>query len=231
MKNNAMVAVWITVDIKNMEEFRKWHNCEHSTDRLEGPGFNLCLRYNSLYKDNQFRVLNIFEGKDLETFNSQYYLDSRNNPTPWTQKCMSFVRDPVRVVYKLEKSYGKISKYQAPYIHTALFNLEGSKKIFFQFLEEKIKSSLLMTKNISRSRIWYRNQKLSKRKTKESEIQRNNASNHDLLLFSEIENDSEHAQEKIEQIFNEIASQYSLKLKIQQLQFERWSLDFIKMKT
>ena len=217
------------VDIKNMEEFRKWHNCEHSTDRLEGPGFNICLRYNSLYKVNEFRVLNIFEGKDLETFNSQYYLESRNNPTSWTQKCMSFTRDSVRVVYELKNSYGIISKYPSPYIHTALFNLEGSKEIFFQFLEEKIQCNLLQSKNISRFRIWSRNQELSEGKTKESEIQRNNASSHDFLLFSEIKDDSKYVNEKIEQIFNEIESHYSSELKIQNLQFEKWSLDFMKM--
>ena len=231
MKNKAIVAVWITVDEKNMEEFRKWHNCEHSTDRLEGPGFNVCLRYNSLNGTRKFRILNIFEGNNLETFNSEYYLESRNNPTPWTQKCMSFIKDPIRVVYELTNSYGEIAKYQSPYIYTALFNLEGSKETFFKFLEEKIKKNLLQAKNFSRFRIWSKNHELSESKTKESEIQRNSASKHDYLLFSEIEDDREQTQDKIEQIFDEIKSQNQTELKIQKLTFEKWSLDFIKTKT
>tara|TARA_A100001037_G_C15154031_1_gene642386 strand:- start:14159 stop:14860 length:702 start_codon:yes stop_codon:yes gene_type:complete len=231
MENKAIVAVWITVHKKNIEEFRKWHNCEHSTDRLEGPGFNLCLRYNSFNGTSEFRILNIFEGKNLETFNSEYYLESRNNPTPWTQKCMSFVKDPIRVVYELTDSYGEIAKYQSPYIHTVLFNLEGSKDIFLKNLEEKIKRNLLQSKNFSRFRIWSKNKELSEGKTKESEIQGNSASKHDYLLFSEIEDDREQTQDKIKQIFDEIKSQNQTELKIQKLTFEKWSLDFIKTKT
>ena len=230
MENKAMVAVWITVDSKNIEEFREWHNCEHSTDRLEGPGFRVCLRYNSSHSTKEFRILNIFEGENLETFNSKYYLESRNNPTPWTKKCMTFIKNPVRMVFELEKSFGKIPEYQAPYIHTSLFNLEGSKEIFLEFFGEKIKNLLAQSKNIFRCRILSKNQKLSEGKTKESEIQGNNPSEHDFLLLSETDLESERSKGKIEQAFYEIECQNALKLKVQNLAFEKWSLDFMKTK-
>ena len=231
MKNNAIVAVWITVDKRNMEEFRRWHNCEHSTDRLEGPGFNICLRYNSLSTTNVFRILNIFEGENLETFNSEYYFESRNNPTPWTQKCMSFVKDPIRVVYELTNSYGKKSKYQSPYILTVLFNIEGSNNIFFKILNEKIKNILSKSKVFSKIRIWSKNKELTEGKTKESKIQGNHTSKHDFLLLSEIEKGSDQAKRIIKKVFNEIESINQTEYKIRNLVFENWSLDFIKTET
>ena len=44
----ALVAIWLNVDPENTEEFRKWHNCEHSTDRMDGPGFRVGYRYNAV---------------------------------------------------------------------------------------------------------------------------------------------------------------------------------------
>ena len=44
----ALVAIWLNVAPENCEEFRKWHNCEHSTDRMDGPGFRVGYRYNAV---------------------------------------------------------------------------------------------------------------------------------------------------------------------------------------
>ena len=44
----ALVAIWISVAAEHMQEFRKWHNCEHSTDRMDGPGFRAGYRYNAV---------------------------------------------------------------------------------------------------------------------------------------------------------------------------------------
>ena len=86
------------------------------------------------------------------------------------------------------------------------------------------------SKNIFRCRILSKNQKLSEGKTKESEIQGNNPSEHDFLLLSETDLESERSKGKIEQAFYEIECQNALKLKVQNLALEKWSLDFMKTK-
>ena len=59
----ALVAIWLNVAPENCEEFRKWHNCEHSTDRMDGPGFRAGYRYNAIDPENaNHNVLCTFEG-------------------------------------------------------------------------------------------------------------------------------------------------------------------------
>ena len=99
----AITAIWSNVPEEHDEAIRKWHNIEHSTERLEGPGYIVLRRYNREGGEGSHGRLTYFEGVDVETFNSPYYHQSRNNPTPWTRKSMGFIRDARRGVYGLER--------------------------------------------------------------------------------------------------------------------------------
>ena len=103
----ALVAIWLNVASENHEEFRKWHNCEHSTDRMDGPGFRVGYRYNAVDAGAHHNILCTFEGDSLAAFESDYYRESRDNPTPWTQECMAFIKNAERAVYSLEVSIGE----------------------------------------------------------------------------------------------------------------------------
>ena len=61
----ALVAIWLNVAPENTEEFRKWHNCEHSTDRMDGPGFRVGYRYNAVDENANHNILCTFEGDTL----------------------------------------------------------------------------------------------------------------------------------------------------------------------
>ena len=41
----AITAVWSNIPKEREGEIRKWHNLQHSTERLEGPGYIACRRY------------------------------------------------------------------------------------------------------------------------------------------------------------------------------------------
>ena len=42
----AITIIWSNVPKEHEEAIRKWHNLEHTTERLEGPGYIACRRYN-----------------------------------------------------------------------------------------------------------------------------------------------------------------------------------------
>ena len=109
----ALVAIWLNVASENTEEFRKWHNCEHSTDRMDGPGFRVGYRYNAVDENAHHNILCTFEGDTLEAFTSDYYRESRDNPSPWTRQCMAFINNAERAVYSLQATIGEPHRYDA----------------------------------------------------------------------------------------------------------------------
>ena len=121
----ALVAIWLNVDPENTEEFRKWHNCEHSTDRMDGPGFRVGYRYNAVDAGAHHNILCTFEGDSLAAFESDYYRESRDNPSPWTQECMAFIKNAERAVYSLEVSIGEPHRYDSPHLYMVSPNPEG----------------------------------------------------------------------------------------------------------
>ena len=124
-EHRALVAIWINVPEARREDFRKWHNCEHSTDRVKGPGFQVLHRYNAIDYAEHHDILNIFEGDEAAAFDSEYYLNSLNNPTPWTQETMAFIKDAERAVYRLEASCGGEPDYDAPFAYIVRLNSTG----------------------------------------------------------------------------------------------------------
>ena len=167
----AITAIWSNIPKEKEEEIRKWHNLEHTTERLEGPGYIACRRYNSEGGEGHHKRLTVFEGEDLATFDSPYYRESRNNPTPWTQKSMGVIKDARRGVYTLEATSGDRPRVEPPYIYTFRCDpTEGAEAEVISWYREEHLPRLCALDCVVRARL-FRRDAVSDEKTAETKMQ------------------------------------------------------------
>jgi hypothetical protein len=182
-------VIWSNIPKEREDEIRKWHNLEHTTERLEGPGYIACRRYNTEGGDGRHKRLTVFEGTDLDTFNSPYYLESRNNPTPWTQKSMGFITDARRGVYELAVSLGERPRVEPPYIYTVRWDPAagaGEEEIIAWYEEEHF-PRLCALEPVLRARLFRRAGKVSDVKTAETKMQGKQDGQQAFLAFIEMD--------------------------------------------
>ncbi len=183
----AITAVWTNVPKEHEDEIRKWHNVEHSTERLEGPGYIACRRYNSEGGDGEHGRLTVFEGVDLATFDSPYYLESRNNPTPWTRKSMGVIRDARRGVYELGVSCGDRPRVEPPFIYTIRFDpAAGAEEEIIAWYREEHLLRLCALEAVVRARLFRRVEAVSGVKTAETKMQGSQGGQQAFLAFYEM---------------------------------------------
>jgi hypothetical protein len=167
----AITVVWSNIPKEKEDEIRKWHNLEHSTERLEGPGYIACRRYNIESGDGRHKRLTVFEGEDLATFDSPYYLESRNNPTPWTRQSLGVIKDAQRSVYTLEATSGDRPRIEPPYIYTFRCDpAEGAEEEVVSWYHEEHLPRLCTLDCVVRARLFRRNA-ASDSKTEETKMQ------------------------------------------------------------
>ena len=161
----AITAIWSNVPEEYDEAIRKWHNIEHSTERLEGPGYIVLRRYNSEGGDGSHGRLTYFEGVDVETFDSSYYHQSRNNPTPWTRKSMGMIRDARRGVYGLAASCGERPRVEPAFVYTIRFDpaerTEGAEDEIVAWYREEHLPRLAALEAVVRARLFRRADEIS----------------------------------------------------------------------
>ncbi|MEE9241508.1 MAG: hypothetical protein V3U53_10020 [bacterium] len=183
----AITAIWSSIPKEREEEIRKWHNLEHTTERLEGPGYIACRRYNREGGEGRHARLTVFEGVDLATFNSPYYLESRNNPTPWTRKSMGFIQDARRGVYELAVSLGERPRVEPPYVYTVRFDpAEGAEDEIAAWHKEEHFPRLCALESVLRARLFRRAEKISDTKTEETKMQGEQEGQQAFLAFFEM---------------------------------------------
>lgn len=167
----AITIIWSNVPKEHEEEIRKWHNLEHTTERLEGPGYIACRRYNRESGEGRHGRLNIFEGESLAAFDSPYYLQSRNSPTPWTRKSMNLIRDGERSVARLVASRGARPRIEPPYLYTVRFDpAEGAEEEILAWYREEHLPRLCQVEGLLRGRLYRRADGLSNVKTAETKL-------------------------------------------------------------
>ncbi|MBI2132909.1 MAG: hypothetical protein HYT99_08925 [Candidatus Tectomicrobia bacterium] len=167
----AITIIWSNVPKEHEEEVRKWHNLEHTTERLEGPGYLCCRRYNRESGEGRHGRLNFFEAESLAAFDSPYYLRSRNNPTPWTRKSMSLSRDGERSIARLVASHGPRPRIEPPYLYTVRFGpAEGAEEEIVAWYREEHLPRMCAVEGVLRGRLFRRVEELSDVKTEESKI-------------------------------------------------------------
>jgi hypothetical protein len=168
---NAITAIWSNVPPEHQEASRKWHNLEHTTERLDGPGYIACRRYNREGGEGKHGRLNIFEAEDLGAFTSEYYLRSRNNPTPWTRASMKLSRDGERSIGSLVASHGAPPRIEPPYLYTVRFNPApgGEEEILAWYKEEHL-PRMCALEGVLRGRLFRHSEEVTNVETVESKI-------------------------------------------------------------
>lgn len=116
----GLMAFFSDIDEDFVEEYRRWHNCEHMAERVAVPGFRQGLRYRGEAGAPMFLML--YETNDTGVLASPAYHATLNAPTPWTQEALRHFRKPVRTIYGLAASVGMRPRFPAPYLAAVRFN-------------------------------------------------------------------------------------------------------------
>ncbi|MES2282160.1 MAG: hypothetical protein V4542_12170 [Pseudomonadota bacterium] len=101
---NAAVAMWWDILPAQREEFQDWHSREHFPERMGIDGFLRGSRWSNIDGGTGFFVM--YELASYETLTSPGYLQSLNNPTPWSVKMMPHHLHMVRSQCRLLSSFG-----------------------------------------------------------------------------------------------------------------------------
>lgn len=99
------LAIWNGITAEAEEDFYRWHNTEHLSERVGVPGFLRGRRYLSTARPRDFFTL--YETSSVETLRSAAYLGRLNDPTPWTRRVLPHFRDTVRVGCRVVASSGR----------------------------------------------------------------------------------------------------------------------------
>ena len=110
----GLLAIWANIDVAYQLEFVQWHNCEHIPERVNIPGFHVGHRYRALDDARDFFM--VYETDTADVMQSEPYLHSQNNPTPWTRKSVGHFGDALRTIYTLVASEGQPPALDAPYV-------------------------------------------------------------------------------------------------------------------
>jgi hypothetical protein len=100
----AAVAMWWDILPAQREEFQEWHSREHFPERMGIDGFLRGSRWSNIDGGTGFFVM--YELASYETLTSAGYLQSLNNPSPWSTKMMPHHLHMVRSQCQLLSSFG-----------------------------------------------------------------------------------------------------------------------------
>ena len=229
----ALVAIWLNVAAENKEEFRKWHNCEHSTDRMDGPGFRVGYRYNAVDAGAHHNVLCTFEGDTLSAFESDYYRESRDNPSPWTQECMAFIRNAERAAYSLQASIGE------PHRYDSVLSLHGEaptprtremKEEMLAWYREEHLERLYEVEGMTRGRVYQLETAATGGATAEADIQETKRSARSIIALYDMEDPAIPATDAWEEAAYGTPRSAAIRPNLKNAVRETWWLDFAKWK-
>ncbi len=96
--------MWWDILPAQREEFQEWHSREHFPERMGIEGFLRGSRWSNIDGGTGFFVM--YELASYETLTSPGYLQSLNNPTPWSVKMMPHHLYMVRSQCRLLGSFG-----------------------------------------------------------------------------------------------------------------------------
>ena len=116
----GLMAFWADFEPGDVEEIRRWHNCEHMAERVAIPGFLRGRRYRG--EDGAATFLMMYETRDVGVLGSAPYLAALNAPTDWTRRALPAFRNPARNLYALVAGAGRPPRAAAPRMSTLRFN-------------------------------------------------------------------------------------------------------------
>jgi len=104
LAGRALLAFSHDVTPGSEGDWTEWHDREHVPERLSVPGFLGLRRYLALGAGPRFFYF--YETESLAVLQSPAYLDRLSHPTPWTKRCMPYVRNNTRTACTVTATLG-----------------------------------------------------------------------------------------------------------------------------
>lgn len=167
----GLLAIWANIDPEYQREFLQWHNCEHMAERVNIPGFHVGHRYRAVADERDFWM--VYETDTAEVMQSAPYLQSQNNPTPWTRKSIAHFRDTLRTIYSLVASVGNRPALDAPYVLVVRSNPPeepGGEEEVIRWYKEEHLPRLCAVEGVLRARLYRRHEGISNIVTAERQV-------------------------------------------------------------
>ncbi len=189
------VAIWVSIpdDIRN--EFERWHNVEHTADRVGLPGYWLGRRWRALPVSLAGELaaptdyLALYEVDDAEVLRQADYLEQLNEPTAWSRRMLAPTFDVERAIYELVMSHGEEPELDAPYLLAVRVNPppgpDGDAELLDWYREEHL-PRLGAVDGTLRGRVFRRVDAISDIPTTEKDIQRTRVTGQRFLALYEL---------------------------------------------
>jgi hypothetical protein len=118
--SGAFLALWNSISSTTLQpEYEGWHTFEHVPERVGLPGFIAARRYRSVEQpyDRPPQYFTCYWLDSIEALNTPRYREVFANPTPWSARMRSELRDFFRLPCVLRGSIGISSAGQLATLH------------------------------------------------------------------------------------------------------------------
>lgn len=165
----GLMAFFSDIDEAHVEDYRRWHNCEHMDERVSIPGFLRGRRYRGLGDAPDFLML--YETETPSVLGGPDYHAALNAPTPWTKQALGWFRNPARAIYRIAAEAGAAAWRPAPYLLAARFNvLEAMEDDFVDGIGPDMARTAVDGKAVVRARLFVVDEAISGMMTSERRI-------------------------------------------------------------
>jgi hypothetical protein len=190
------VAIWVSAPDETRSEFERWHNVEHTRDRVGLPGYWLGRRWRALPAEIAGDLvaptdyLALYEVDTADVLQQPAYLHQLNEPTEWSRRMLAPTFDVERAIYELVMSHGQEPALDAPYQLVVRVNPpegpDGEAELLDWYREEHL-PRLGSVAGTARGRVFRRVDAISDIPTTEKEIQRTSVTGQRFLALYELE--------------------------------------------
>lgn len=163
------------------EEFTRWYQQQHLTERLTLPGFVRARRYRSV--DGQPNYMVVYDCDRVETLASVPYLERLNHPTAWTQKIMPHFLNMERSACSESWSAGEGIGGTAIVTHCKPIN--GREEDARRFIRDELAPCLMRNACIVRIALWETDVKVTASPSAERKLRPGTDMVADWVLFIE----------------------------------------------
>lgn len=104
MTSQAVLAIWVDIDLSNHAQFEHWHSREHMRERVGCRGWLRGSRFKGV--DRPGRHLLLYDAETTAAFESEAYYARLRDPTEMSRAIFPKFRDTWRTVCKVEQRWG-----------------------------------------------------------------------------------------------------------------------------
>jgi hypothetical protein len=163
------------------EEFTRWYQQEHLTERLALPGFRRARRYRSV--DGQPNYMVVYDCDTVDVLASKPYLDRLAHPSPWTRKIMPHFLNMERSACSETWNAGEGTGGAAIVTHCK--PVHGREEDARRFIREELGPRLMQNACIVRIALWETDSGVTNKPSGERELRPGKDAVADWVLFIE----------------------------------------------